>query len=400
MAELDFLKDDGDLQQMAHEFLKEKKIKEHELWDERHLRDFLGTLKVLYRVRFLLRGWRVHTGEIQERLEASLLGLFSSQTEAGVREETFKRVRETGEIPLLKALLLRSVEAFGEESLHPLLDCLQPDEMKALKEQMESEGIAGRVKEALERFQPRRGWRLSTPVYRKILFTRLECWSNTPQERFGNLTPFEASHSPTHRDAVIAEIYKNTSDPQLLTHYFSLLSFPEGNRRYIEAFQRTGGLLNLFHLFGGREIDPLWEEWMKKLDAEAFEPAERERRLEQMAQEWNQTPQEFFGGLSPAMVVAGGGPVENQLLSKFLTYLDQKIVGSSEEEQGKKEEEVKLLHSQWLDTPASDGESPRTHILLERRAILDKKLQWLRSRVPTVAPYRERVKKKKPPRRR
>jgi len=400
MAELDFLREDGDLQQMAHEFLKEKKIKEHELWDERHLRDFLGTLKVQDRVRFLLRGWKVQSGEIRERLQVSLVGLFSSQAEASAREETFKLTQKSGEIPLLKALLIRSVEAFGEESLHPLLDCLQPEEMRALKEQMESEGTAGKVKEALERFQPSRGWRLSAPVYQKILFTRLECWSNTPQERFGNLTPFEAYHSPAHREKVLAEVYKEARDPQLLTHYFSLLSFPEGNRRYIEAFQRTGGLLNLFHFFGGREIDPLWEEWMKKLDAEALPPAERERRLEQMAQEWNQTPQDFFGGLSPSMVVAGGGPEENQLLSEFLTSLNQKIVGSPEEEPGKKEEEVKRLHQEWLDTPTSTGEPPRTRILQERKAILEKKLQWQRSRGLMEAPHKEKGKKKKPARRR
>ncbi|MGH8103614.1 MAG: hypothetical protein ACREJQ_03730 [bacterium] len=392
MHELAFLKDDGDLLDTGLRFLKDTKIKENELFVEPRLKDFLGLLKVKDRARFLLKAYGAKEDADKDKLQNELQSLFSS-LDTMERIETFREVRTAGILPLLRALLVRSVESFGEESLHPLFDLLDEDLVKSLKGLMdkETEVAAVKVRDALYRFQPLKRWQPSVYLHQKTLAMRMEFWANKPDEKLGGLSPFEAYHTPDKRELVLADIYRDARDPQLVTQFSNLLVFPSENRRLIEAFERSGGLLNLFNDWGGRLVDPDWEK--------RIESAKSEDEIKAAAAEWNAHPSDFFGGLSPQMVVAGGGPEEEKLLDDFLKHCEETLKDKD------KDPMADALYKDWMDKKA-DGknQTPRETILDERRHILHRK-QLLITReetqeTPAPSGTKEKKRKKEKARRR
>lgn len=385
MEPLTFLKDDGDLMEAGLRLLKDHGIKEADLFVEPHLKDFLGGLKVKDRARFLLKAYAAKEGAERDKALNELLSLFSS-LETVERIETFREVRSSGPLAILRALLVRSVESFGEESLQPLFDLLDEDPVKGLKELMDKETdvAASKVRDALYRIQPQKRWQPSVRLLQKILALRMEFWANKPEEKFGGLSPFEAYRTPDQRERVLAEIYRDTRDPQLVTQFFNLLAFPTENRRLIEAFERSGGVLNLFTDWSGRLVDPEWENRIEK--------AKSEEELKAAAAEWNAHASDFFGGLSPQMVVSGGGPAEETLLNDFLKHCEETLKDKD------KDPKAEALYREWLvKKPEGKEQTPREIILEERRQLVHgKQLQVTREETrESAGPEKPKEKKRK-----
>lgn len=383
MQELAFLKDDGDLMETGLKFLKDHGIKEADLFVEPHLKDFLGDLKVKDRARFLLKAHAAKEGPDRDKILSEMVSFFSS-LETVERVESFREVRSSGQLPVIRALLVRSVESFGEDSLQPLFDLLDEDAVKGLKDLMDKETdvAASKVRDALYRIQPQKKWQPSVRLLQKILAIRMEHWANKPDEKFGGLSPFEAYRAPDKREVVLAEIYKDTRDPQMVTQFFNLLEFPAENRRLIEAFERSGGLLNLFNDWAGRLVDPEWEKRLEK--------AHSEDELKAAAAEWNAHASDFFGGLSPQMIVAGGGPIEEELLNAFLKSCEETLKDKD------KDPKAEALYKEWLERKAEGkDQTPREIILEERRQLVHSKQLQVTRAVTRESAGPEKTKEKK-----
>ena len=156
-----------------------------------------------------------------------------------------------------------------------------------------------------------------------------------------------------------------------------LQPWPDG--RYIDAYQRTGGILNLFTPPWGEREDEVWAEMLAGWRAEAF-PDEnaRQEALRSLEQRWNHTPHPFFAGLTPAQVMTGGGHEEAELAREFLKRLMQIFDGHPFESEGQALVETLMLLRGWACQPLEDGHTPLDIIVAERDELLARRERALK----------------------
>ncbi len=98
-----------------------------------------------------------------------------------------------------------------------------------------------------------------------------------------------------------------------------------GDFKYYEAYEKSGGLLNILLPRPNELYDEKWQSLLEKYYAGLSFPStqKKEERLRQLGMIWNDTPNEIFSMLTPAQVWAGGGLRESDLLTRFfeeITY--------------------------------------------------------------------------------
>lgn len=203
-------------------------------------------------------------------------------------------------------------------------------------------------------------------------------------ERF-SLMEFEfAANVPGERgEPSMAEIAWSTGDIQKATadlppvvpprvrREFQRLLQPWPQGRYVQAYRRSGGILNLFTPPWGEKQDEVWSDLLAELKAKPL-PDDRSRRaaLAELEQQWNNSPHPFFAGLTPAQVMIGGGPEEAKLSDEFLDHLEQTLAKKTFESEGEALIKTLLLLRGWQVEPQPNGQTPMQIIAAERSGLL------------------------------
>ncbi|NOY76353.1 MAG: hypothetical protein GXO76_00650 [Calditrichaeota bacterium] len=98
-----------------------------------------------------------------------------------------------------------------------------------------------------------------------------------------------------------------------------------GDFKYHEAYEKSGGLLNILLPRPNELYDEKWQSLLETyyVTLSFSSVQKKEERLRQLGMIWNDTPNEIFSMLTPAQVWAGGGLRESDLLTRFfeeITY--------------------------------------------------------------------------------
>ena len=153
-----------------------------------------------------------------------------------------------------------------------------------------------------------------------------------------------------------------------------LKPWPDG--RYTDAYQRTGGILNLFTPPWGAREDEVWAEMLAEWKAEAFpDESARQEALRSLEQRWNHAPHPFFAGLMPAQVMAGGGHEEAELANDFLRHLAEMFDEQPFESEGQALTKTLMLLRGWSCQSLEDGRTPLDIIVAERDELLARR-EW------------------------
>jgi hypothetical protein len=141
--------------------------------------------------------------------------------------------------------------------------------------------------------------------------------------------------------------------------------------RYTGAYQRSGGILNVFTPPWGEPQDEVWLKMRAGWEAETF-PHEQARQeaLRELERQWNTMPHPFFAGLTPAQVMVGGGPQEAELADEFLRRLTLMYDGQPFESEGQALIQTLTLLQGWQCQPQKDGRTVRDIIVAERNELL------------------------------
>jgi hypothetical protein len=204
---------------------------------------------------------------------------------------------------------------------------------------------------------------------------------------------FAVNQPGVHGECSMAEIAWSTGDirqaladlPPIVPagvrrEYQRLLQpWPEG--RYLAAYGRSGGILNLFTPAWGEKQDDLWHQGRAAWKAQNFaDENTRRAALAEVEQQWNETPHPFFAGLTPAQVMVGGGPQEAILADELLAQVQRDL--GQREYAGEGEVLIKtlmLLRSRQVQ-PQRDGRTPMQIILAERAELLARRQRALAAR--------------------
>jgi hypothetical protein len=156
-----------------------------------------------------------------------------------------------------------------------------------------------------------------------------------------------------------------------------LKPWPDG--RYTDAYQRTGGILNLFTPPWGAREDEVWAEMLAEWKAEAFpDESARQEALRSLEQRWNHAPHPFFAGLMPAQVMAGGGHEEAELANDFLRHLAEMFDEQPFESEGQALTKTLMLLRGWSCQSLEDGRTPLDIIVAERDELLARRERALK----------------------
>jgi hypothetical protein len=156
-----------------------------------------------------------------------------------------------------------------------------------------------------------------------------------------------------------------------------LQPWPDG--RYTDAYQRTGGILNLFTPPWGAREDEVWAEMLAGWKAEAFpDESARQEALRSLEQRWNHAPHPFFAGLMPAQVMAGGGHEEAELANDFLRHLAEMFDEQPFESEGQALTKTLMLLRGWSCQSLEDGRTPLDIIVAERDELLARRERALK----------------------
>ena len=155
-----------------------------------------------------------------------------------------------------------------------------------------------------------------------------------------------------------------------------LQPWPEG--RYTTAYERSGGILNLFTPPWGEAQDEEWARMQAAWEAEPFpDKAARRAAFQALEQQWNTTPHPFFAGLSPAQVLVGGGPGEFKLASHFLDHLARLLDGRPFRGEGEVLIQTILMLRAWQNQGQPDGRTVVETVLAERDELLARRARVL-----------------------
>jgi hypothetical protein len=170
-------------------------------------------------------------------------------------------------------------------------------------------------------------------------------------------------------EAVLSDL-PSAVPPEIRRRLRKLLQpWPEG--RYTEAYNRSGGILNLFTPAWGEAEDEVWAGMVADWKAAAY-PDKRARQaaLRDLEQRWNGTPHPFFAGLTPAQVMVGGGPREEALSKEFLDRLSELLDGQGFASEGQTLISTVLLLRGWQVEPVLDRSSVLEVVRAERDELL------------------------------
>lgn len=214
----------------------------------------------------------------------------------------------------------------------------------------------------------------------RVFTAQAECWSNRVLDVLGGRTPWEAWHAGEGRDRVEAWLRERIGrfNPELERYRAVLdLAPPALGRRLIEAYERSGGMLNLFAEPVGEDDDEQWQALVRER-LEQAEPADsgaRARAEAEVNETWNDMPSELFAMLTPGQVWAGGGEREAELITEFLKEHTEEIGEQGFPSRGEALKASLIFLRRWQLQPrrSSDGRAPGDAIREERQRILERR---------------------------
>lgn len=171
--------------------------------------------------------------------------------------------------------------------------------------------------------------------------------------------------------------------PSRVRREFQRLLQPWPPGRYVEAYRRSGGILNLFTPPWGEKQDEAWNKMLAEWRAQTFAgDGAKQAALSEWEQQWNNTPHPFFAGLTPAQVMIGGGSQEARLAEEFLTQVERNFAG--QEYIGEGDALIKTLMALrgWQVEPRRNGQTPMQIITAERNELLARRARALADRKP------------------
>ena len=168
----------------------------------------------------------------------------------------------------------------------------------------------------------------------------------------------------------------------LFDDYLAQLESPRSEGRYVEAYNKSGGVLNLLSEPVTAEDDEFWQQLVaEQIEGRTFaSEEERAAAWREIEQKWNETPNELFSNLTPAQVWAGGGEQEMELLQDFMEQMNEECGDQGYPSQG-----AMIMASlsclrlwQVMPQPVLGGRAPGEIIVEERSQILRRKESLLR----------------------
>jgi hypothetical protein len=173
-------------------------------------------------------------------------------------------------------------------------------------------------------------------------------------------------------------IYPASATREVLRKIRRLLQpWPEG--RYTDAYQRSGGILNVLTPPWGEEQDVVWQQMFADWKMTDFpDDVARQEALSTLEQEWNTTPHPYFAGLTPAQVMVGGGSQEEELAEEFLRELTKLYDGRPFESEGQALMKSLMILRAWQTEPRNDGRKIPEIIKAERDELLARRAQSLK----------------------
>jgi hypothetical protein len=155
-----------------------------------------------------------------------------------------------------------------------------------------------------------------------------------------------------------------------------LQPWPDG--RYTPAYQRSGGILNLFTPAWGEPEDEPWAAALARWEAGSYDDeGTRQEALRTLEQEWNARPHPFFARLTPAQVMVGGGPREAALAVDFLTHLRLMYDGYEFESEGQALIAALTTLRAWQCQVQEGGQTVFQIVVAEREALLARRARAL-----------------------
>lgn len=212
----------------------------------------------------------------------------------------------------------------------------------------------------------------------------VEYWANIPMDELGGCTPWEVGLTEEGRREVEAMLREQGigRSPLFKNYLAQLEPLREPGRRYVEAYQKSGGLLNIFAERVTEADDDFWHQLVReRIEGVEFPDEEaRAHAWREIEGIWNETPSELFSNLTPAQVWAGGGKGEADLTWEFMEDLKEQCGDRGYSSQGEMIRACLMFLRTWQITPQQKlgWRTPTEVILEERNEILQKKERILR----------------------
>lgn len=192
-----------------------------------------------------------------------------------------------------------------------------------------------------------------------------ECLVNVPDDSLEGRTPWEVSRASAAQAHGWVETRSESGAVKAIMR--RLLDEADSRGRMIAAYERSGGLLNLFNEPPAASDDDTWE---------TLRTQHGERDAVEL---WHLTPNPLFAELTPAEVWAGGGVRERELLTLFLRSYSSFSREFNSPSLGTLVKSSCSMLRTWTIIPQQGmrATTPREEIRQERRAILERKLALL-----------------------
>jgi hypothetical protein len=200
-----------------------------------------------------------------------------------------------------------------------------------------------------------------------------ECWANIPMPYLDDRTPWEVSVTEG-REAVLTGLPDYLKRASMFDSYLAQLGSPRPEGRYVEAYNKSGGVLNVFNEPVTEEDDEFWQQLVaEQIEGRTFaSEGERTAAWREIEQKWNEAPNELFSNLTPAQVWAGGGEREMELLQDFMEQMNEECGDQGYPTQGAMITASLQCLRLWQVMPqhALGGRAPGEIIVEERSQIL------------------------------
>jgi hypothetical protein len=224
-------------------------------------------------------------------------------------------------------------------------------------------------------------WLPTEEAGKRHLQATAECWANMPVPDLDDRTPWEVNVTEG-REAVLAALPDYLKRAPLFDSYLDQLESPRPEGRYVEAYSKSGGVLNLLNEPVTAEDDEFWQQLAaEQIEGRTFaSEEERVAAWREIEQRWNETPNELFSNLTPAQVWAGGGEQEMELLQDFMEQMNKECGDQGYPTQGAMITASLQCLRLWQVTPqrALGGRAPGEIIIEERNQTLRRKESLLR----------------------
>lgn len=208
-------------------------------------------------------------------------------------------------------------------------------------------------------------WAPTEECVTKLLHVQLENSLNIVNKDLDNKTYYEDIIINKNADNFFDSM-PNIKKSPLYKEYVKIFAYKKSEAEFKAVFSKTGGLLNLYN--------PSIKEDMDK----EFKAALHSENKEEALETWRNTKSELWSNLTPNLVWAGGGKLENDLLLDFNMELVKVMQGRHfVSEGGALLEAIRFLRVwQYMNNRICGNRKPVEAIIEERQEIFERKVEF------------------------